>query len=79
MRFLTALTVLGLTTMPTLACEYTHSNYETYGYGSAASTMGLGLNAGLRGAHVASNDHKENGYYPGYAATNPNSESHKDH
>ena len=51
------------------AGEYNTETYQTYGYASAASTIGgTELKGGLRGAHVASNHHQENSYYPGYLA-----------
>lgn len=51
------------------AGEYNKDTYNNYGYASAASTIkDTDLKGGLRGAHVASNYHRENSYYPGYIA-----------
>jgi len=54
------------------AGEYNPETFENYGYASAASVFGGSeLKGGLRGAQVASNQHKENSYYPGYTVTHP--------
>jgi hypothetical protein len=71
MRLVTVLTILGLSIGPSLAGEYSKDTYETYGFGTAASVFGLGMKAGLRGAHVASGHHQENSYYPGYTVSHP--------
>lgn len=71
MRLVTVISVLALSIGPTLAGEYNKDTYATYGFGSAASVLGLGLNAGLRGSHVASAHHRENSYYPGYTVSHP--------
>ena len=59
------------------AGEYNPETFENYGYASAASVFGGSeLKGGLRGAHVASNHHTSNFYYPGYAVV-PNKEDTK--
>lgn len=66
-KIIALLTVFTLST-PAFATEYKSENYDNYGYSAGAATVGLGLKGGLRGAHVASNHHTENSYYPGYIA-----------
>ena len=69
--------IIALLTVLTLSgtaygSEYKSDEYTSYGYASGASILsGTGLKGGLRGAHVASNHHQENSYYPGYTATHP--------
>ena len=72
MRLLTILTMLVIANVATAATAegYKAETYDSYGWGSAASTLGItGLKAGLRGAHVQPVDHRENAYYPGFTAT----------
>jgi hypothetical protein len=65
-KIIPLLAVLTLTT-PALSAEYKTDNYNDYGYAAVASVInGTELKGGLRGAHVASNHHKENFYYPGH-------------
>jgi hypothetical protein len=59
------------------AGEYSKDTYQNYGYAAGASVFGGSeLKGGLRGAHVASNHHTSNFYYPGYAVV-PNKEDTK--
>jgi hypothetical protein len=49
--------------------EYKTDNYIDYGYAAGAAVLnGTELKGGLRGSHVASNQHRENFYYPGNIA-----------
>ena len=70
-KVISLLTILTLST-PAIAAsagEYKTDSYEKYGYAAGAAVFGgSGLKGGLRGAHVASNHHQENSYYPGYTA-----------
>lgn len=69
MNKIIALLTVSLLTTPVIASEYKSETYENYGYAAGASTLpSSGLKGGLRGAHVASNHHSENFYYPGYVA-----------
>ena len=58
--------ILMLSAGLAMADEYSKDSYNDYGFGSAASVLNLGLKGGLRGAHVASNHHQQNSYYPGF-------------
>ena len=70
-KVISILTLLTLTS-PVLAQEYKTDEYINYGYAAGASAIPTThLKGGLRGAHVASNHHQENSYYPGYTVTHP--------
>ena len=71
-KVISLLTVLTLTS-PVVAKEYKANDFQSYGYAAAASTIsGTELKGGLRGSHVASTHYRENSYYPGFIATQPN-------
>lgn len=70
-KVISLLTILTLSTpaFAAGAAEYKPDTFEKYGYASGASVIsGSELRGGLRGARVASNQHRENSYYPGYIA-----------
>lgn len=75
MNKIIALLTVSLLSSPAYAAEYKSETYENYGYAAAASTIpSSGLKGGLRGAHVASNHHRENSYYPGYTSSTPHTD-----
>lgn len=73
-KVISLLAILTLSTPAlALATDYKTETYENYGYAAGASTIpSTELKGGLRGSHVAANHHRENSYYPGFIAIQPN-------
>ena len=73
-KVISLLTILTLTS-PAFATDYKTDSYEKYGYAAGASAIpSTELKGGLRGSHVAATHHRENAYYPGYVASQPNND-----